>query len=128
MTTMIGKSVNTMNNTEMTMEVKKMNIQFMREKKYVTTKVQRTYLYKFAEIIGHNKIEVVPIGGNPHGMPRTDFRIGKFRVMGEQDDPHTWYLSVEDGCYTPRDAEILELADRLYEGEDEDGELVLYIM
>lgn len=114
---MNNETVNAMKNN---MEENLMNV----------TKQHRTYLYKFAEIIGvnKNKIEVVPIGGNLHGMPCTDFRIGKFRVMGEQDDHHTWYLSVEDGCYTPRDAEILELADRLYEGEDEDGELVLYVM
>lgn len=107
-----------------------MKIQFVHEKEYVITKTQRTYLYKFADIIGHNKIEVVPPEYEFDDRPCTDFLIGKFRVMGDQDNPHTWYIVPEDGLYTFEAYRLQWMIDHLLEceDEDEDGELVLYVM
>lgn len=98
------------------------------EKGYHTTKAQRTYLYKFAEIIDVSEIKVVPLGGNLHAMPCTDFKIGKFRVMGDQNNISSWYIAPEDGVYTSEIDWIQYMVDRIIECEDEDGELVLDIM
>lgn len=75
--------------------------------KVEVTETQRIYLDALAEIIGEDIIEAIQ-ANVPEGCKKyfTCFRIGDYRVMGEQDHLNTWYIAPEEWVSCINDSNI----------------------